>query len=130
MHDLAIVASGREDGNADYGLAAKWHEEAASYGFADSQFSLGILYEYGLGRPKDFAMAYQWFALAALSGDADAAKRRDQVMVKLDPSALAEAEHAVQAWRAKDLLPEVNEAPENSAWDMPAEEPNPALVTG
>jgi localization factor PodJL len=130
MHDLAIVASGREDGNADYALAAKWHEEAASYGFGDSQFSLGILFEYGLGRPKDFTMAYQWFALAALSGDADAAKRRDQVMVKLDQAALAEAELAVQAWRAKDILPDANEAPENSAWDMPVEEPNPALVTG
>jgi len=47
MHNLAVTASARDGGAADYALAAKWYGEAASYGLADSQFNLGILAEYG-----------------------------------------------------------------------------------
>ena len=69
----------RAGDKADYVLAAKWYGAAAAYGLADSQYNLGILAEHGLGTPKNLDAAYQWFALAAKNGDAEAAKRRDLV---------------------------------------------------
>lgn len=79
MHNLAVSLSGRESGTADYEGAAKWYEQAASYGLADSLYNLGILAEHGLGIPKDLSRAYTWFTLAAKAGDAEAAKRSEQI---------------------------------------------------
>ena len=45
--------------------------------------------------PEEPAEAYQWFALAAKSGDQEAAKRRDLIKLQLDPLPLAAAEQAV-----------------------------------
>ena len=56
MHNLAVSLSGRQDGDPDYALAAKWYGEAAAYGLADSQFNLGVLEEHGLGMPKNLAL--------------------------------------------------------------------------
>ena len=92
MHNLAVSVSGAQGNSADYGLAAKWYGEAASYGLADSQYNLGILAEHGLGMAKNIGAASQWFALAAKNGDTEAAKRRDLVKVQLDPKTLAAAE--------------------------------------
>lgn len=127
MHNLAIGASGREDTQADYEMSAKWHEEAASYGFTDSQFNLGMLYEHGLGRPQDMAEAYKWFALAALSGDAEAAKQRARLEPTLDNPSLARAVQAVRTWKARPPIAEANE-PNAAEWDAPAAEPNSELV--
>ena len=98
MHNLAVSLSGREAGNLDYTLAAKWYAEAAAHGLADSQFNLGILAEHGLGMQKSLADAYKWFALAATAGDAEAAKRKELIKLKLDAASLAAAEQAIAAW--------------------------------
>ena len=111
MHNLAVNLSGRESGTADYALAAKWYLETAFYGLADSQFNLGILAEHGLGMPTDLPEAYKWFALAAISGDAEAAKRRKLIKLKLNPDSLGEAEKAVAAWTARTPSPDANEVP-------------------
>lgn len=95
MHNLAVSLSGRESGNPDYALAARWYGEAAAYGLADSQFNLGILAEHGLGIAANLPEAYKWFALAAEAGDVEAAKRREQIKPKLDQAGLAEAEKIV-----------------------------------
>lgn len=57
MHNLAVSVSGAQGNSADYGLAAKWYGEAASYGLADSQYNLGILAEHGLGMAKNIGAA-------------------------------------------------------------------------
>ena len=44
-----------------------------SYGLADSQYNLAVLYENGMGVGKDMQQAYKWLLLAAKSGDKDAA---------------------------------------------------------
>jgi localization factor PodJL len=128
MHNLAIGASGRDNDQADYDFSAKWHEEAASYGFTDSQFNLGILYEHGLGRPKDLAEAYKWFALAALNHDAEAAKQRARLEAQLDTASLSRAVQAVKAWKAKKIIEEANDASGNAEWGTPPLAPNPELV--
>lgn len=128
MHNLAIGASGRDNDQADYEMSAKWHEEAASYGFTDSQFNLGVLYEHGLGRPKDMAEAYKWFALAALSGDVEAARQRDRLEAELDIQSLTRAVQAVKAWQARTMNAEANENSGNTEWHAPAPAPNAELV--
>jgi localization factor PodJL len=128
MHNLAVSVSGGQGNLADYSLAAKWYGEAASYGLADSQYNLGILAEHGLGMAKSLGAAYQWFALAAMNGDAEAAKRRDQVKAQLDPKTLAAAEQAVKGWKAKPALPEANAVAEPEGWVAQGETPTGALV--
>ncbi len=131
MHNLAVSLSSRQDGGTDYALAAKWYGEAAAHGLADSQFNLGVLEEHGLGMPKNPGAAYQWFALAANSGDQEAAKRRDLVKRELDATALATAEQAVAAWTVTQAATEANEIDEPQDWadatDASAT-PNIALV--
>ena len=115
MHNLAVAVS-RESGTADYALAAKWYQEAASYGLADSQFNLGVLAEHGLGMPKDLVRAYHWFALAAMTRDPEAIKRRDSLKAALSIIGAAEADAAVKAWRAKPANPEANRVLEQADW--------------
>jgi len=100
MHNLAVLAASRSP-TGDYETAARWFKAASEYGLADSQFNLAVLYENGMGVPKDLQQAYKWLVLAAKSGDADAAGRRDEMKTKLDPSALAAAEAEIAAWRPK-----------------------------
>ena len=50
-----------------------------------------MLHENGLGVPKDAQLAYKWFELAARSGDAEAARRRDEAKARLSAADLAAA---------------------------------------
>lgn len=128
MHNLAVNLSSGAN-TADYAAAAKWFAEAAAYGLADSQFNLGILTEHGLGTTKNLVEAYKWFALAAKSGDAEAAKRRDAVAAQLDPASLAEAGKALTSWTAKQAPAEANEVAETEDTADAAATPNTALVS-
>ena len=78
---------------------------------------------------KNIGAASQWFALAAKNGDTEAAKRRDQVKVQLDPKTLAAAEQVVTSWQAKPAVAEANGVVEPAGWDMPGETPTASLVT-
>jgi localization factor PodJL len=129
MHNLAVNLSGRESGNPDYALAAKWYGEAAAYGLADSQFNLGILAEHGLGISVNLTEAYKWFALAATGGDAEAAKRRDQITPRLGETGRAEAEKLVAAYAPKQPLPEANDVVELAEWTEVSSTPNASLVS-
>ena len=70
---------------------------------------LGILYESGLGVPASNTEAYKWYALAARSGDKDAARRRDIVRNKLEPQSVKAADALVIQWRAKAVEAEAND---------------------
>ena len=88
MHNLAVMnAEGAGGGKPDYAEAAQWFRKAGQLGIRDSQFNLGILYARGLGVPQDLVQSWLWFSLAAQQGDADAAKKRDEVAAKMDVSA-------------------------------------------
>ena len=127
MHNLAVSASAGDQ--ADYVLAAKWYGAASGYGLADSQYNLGILAEHGLGMPKNLTAAYEWFALAAKNGDAEAAKRRDLVKAQLDAKPLATADQTVKSWQPKPAIAEANEVAQPEDWAAQAEAPNGSLIT-
>jgi localization factor PodJL len=99
LHNLAVLYAEGIDGKP-YQTAARWFRKAADYGVTDSQYNLAILYARGIGVEQNLAEAYKWFALAARDGDAEAAKKRDEVRARLDPQALKSALDAVQAWKA------------------------------
>ncbi|MCZ0738091.1 tetratricopeptide repeat protein, partial [Phreatobacter sp. AB_2022a] len=102
MHNLAVMfAQGALSERPDYRTAAQWFRRAAEHGVTDSQFNLGILYARGLGVDQSLAESYKWFALAALGGDQDAAKKRDEVAARLDQQTMVAARLAVETFQVK-----------------------------
>ncbi len=92
MHNLGVLAA--EGGKPNYTSAALWFGKAAEYGIRDSQYNLAVLLARGLGLPKDLVKSYTWFAIVAAAGDADAARKRDDVAARLTSSELAAANAA------------------------------------
>lgn len=118
MHNLAVLLAEGADGRPDYAAAAELFRKAAELGVRDSQFNLAILLGRGLGVEQDMTQAYTWFAVAARQGDADAAKKRDEVGAKLTPVDLAAGRSASEAWKPKTPDPAANEvAAPAEGWD-------------
>jgi localization factor PodJL len=92
MHNLGVLAA--EGSKPNYTSAALWFGKAAEYGIRDSQYNLAVLLGRGLGLPKDLVKSYTWFAIVATAGDADAARKRDDVAARLTSSELAAANAA------------------------------------
>jgi localization factor PodJL len=112
MHNLAVMnAEAAAGGKPDYGEAAQWFRKAGQFGIRDSQFNLGVLYARGMGVPQDLVQSWLWFSLAAQQGDADAAKKRDEVAAKMDPSAVGAAARALAGFKVSTPSPAANEAP-------------------
>ena len=97
MHNLAVIGAAR----SDYATAAKWFTLAADFGLTDSQVNLAVLFQSGLGVPKDLTRAYKWLALAVRSGDQEAAARLSQVKARLSLAELEAADAMLAAWRAR-----------------------------
>jgi localization factor PodJL len=98
MHNLAVLYAEGIDGKPDYKAASEWFRKAAGHGVTDSQYNLAILFARGIGVQTNLVESYKWFALAAANGDSDAAKKRDEVAARLDPTTLATAKLQVQAF--------------------------------
>lgn len=86
-----------------YREGAHWCLRAANQGNGEGQYLLGLLYNKGQGVPEDFVEAYKWLNLAA--SRASGPKRefsyriRDNIVTKMSPSQLAEAQARAMAWR-------------------------------
>jgi localization factor PodJL len=108
MHNLGVLMtqSGKQD---ELKPALGWFERAAEHGVRDSQYNLGIMYARGFGVPVDLAAAYKWFSVAAVGGDADAGKKRDEVGKALDPASLSAAKMAAETFKPKTPDPAANE---------------------
>jgi localization factor PodJL len=89
----------------------RWYNEAAEAGLKDSQFNMGILLARGIGTKPDPAGAFKWFALAAAQGDAEAAKKRDELAGRLSAADLMAARASVEQWRPRSVDPVANQAP-------------------
>jgi localization factor PodJL len=107
MHNLAVLYAAGLDGRPDYAAASQWFRRAAAHGIIDSQYNLAILYARGAGVERNLAESYKWFALAAKGGDKDAARKRDEVAVRLDPKQLESAKLNAEAFVA---VPQPDEA--------------------
>lgn len=62
----------RRFGPSGYSGAARLYKRAADGGYAPAQNNLGVMYEEGLGVPKDDKVAARWYRLAAEQGEAHA----------------------------------------------------------
>jgi localization factor PodJL len=107
MHNLAVLYAAGLDGKPDYAAASQWFRRAAVHGIIDSQYNLAILYARGDGIERNLAESYKWFALAAKGGDKDAARKRDEVAVRLDPKQLESAKRNAESFMA---VPQADEA--------------------
>ena len=126
MHNLAVLYAEGIDGKPDYKTAADWFRRAAEYGVADSQYNLAILHARGIGVDQNILESYKWLALAALQGDNDAAKKRDEIAAKLDAGSLATARAAVQSFTAQQQPEDaVTVAAPPGGWDRPAADSAP-----
>ena len=111
-------------GAPNYAEAAKWFRKAAELGVRDSQYNLGILYARGLGVDKDLRQSCLWFSLAAQQGDADAAKKRDEIAGQMDPASLASAVEALMKFKPVKPDPAANDvATPPGGWDKAAAAP-------
>jgi TPR repeat protein len=107
MHNLGVLAA--EGGKPNYTSAALWFGKAAEYGVRDSQYNLAVLLARGLGVPKDLVKSYTWFAIVAAAGDADAARKRDDVAARLTSSELAAANAAAAGFAPRPADHAANE---------------------
>lgn len=104
MHNLAVItAEGATNGKPNYATAVSWFRKAAALGIRDSQYNLAILTARGLGTTQDLPESYMWFSLAALQGDVDAGKKRDEVAKQLDAPTLASAKERVEGFKPQPL---------------------------
>jgi TPR repeat protein len=56
-----------------------WLRKAAAQNFAAAEYDLGVVYETGMGVPKDLNSAKSWYKKAADQGYADAKTRLNQL---------------------------------------------------
>ncbi len=57
--------------SGDFGTALRLWRPLAEQGDVAAQFSLGLMYAYGQGVPRDYAEAMKWYRRAADAGDAN-----------------------------------------------------------
>jgi localization factor PodJL len=72
-----------------------------------------------MGLTQDLGQSWLLFSLAAQQGDADAAKKRDEVAAKMDAKAIAAAGAALANFHAATPSPAANEVPTPpGGWDV------------
>ena len=67
-------------------------------GVAEDFFRLGMMYSTGAAVPADMVSAHKWFNIAALRGDAEAARLRREVAEEMSESEIAAAQRAARDW--------------------------------
>jgi TPR repeat protein len=94
----------------DYTEAENWYGRAADQGLAIAQFAIGALYARGEGVPENVVRAYMWLSLsAAHAADIPGAQKlarkaqelRDEVVQKMTPEQVLEAEQLAREWKPK-----------------------------
>ena len=90
----------------NYALAAEWYRKAAEHvpdlgGAGQGRNQLGLLYEGGLGVPKDYVQAYMWLSLA--NNETNLAGIRSEMSAEQ----ILEAERLTQEWRSRHPEPKI-----------------------
>ena len=86
--------------------AMRWYRLAAEQGHADAQWSLGLMYEVGVGVPQDYVAAHVWLNLSASRrNSADSNRKlvihdRDRVAGKMSADQFAKAQCFAREWDA------------------------------
>jgi TPR repeat protein len=82
----------------DYVGAASWFEQAAEQGDNEAQFLLGRMHYDGNSLSIDNVTAYQWFAIAAQTGQPVASRYRDGLAAKMTETQITEGARRAAAW--------------------------------
>ena len=61
-------------------------------------FDLGMMYSVGRTVPVDYVTAHKWFNLAAMQGNREAARLRQEVAQQMSTADIAAAQRAARAW--------------------------------
>lgn len=65
---------------------------------ADAFYQLGMMYSVGNSVPTDFVVAHKWFNIAAMKGNKDAIRLRQEIAAGMSPAEIAAAQRAARAW--------------------------------
>ena len=65
---------------------------------ASTLFDLGMMYSVGRSVPVDYITAHKWFNLAAMQGNRDAARLRQEVAEQMSNAEIAAAQRAARSW--------------------------------
>ncbi len=68
---------------------------------ADVYFELGMMYATGRSVPADLVSAHKWFNIAAMRGNAEAARLRREIAAEMSDAEIAAAQRAARDWFAK-----------------------------
>lgn len=77
--------------------AADW---GAQSGSSDALFELGLMYCSGRDVVLDLVEAHKWFNLAALKGNAEAKRYRQEISLELTRADVARAQKRAREWLA------------------------------
>ena len=65
---------------------------------ASTLLDLGMMYSVGHSVPIDYVTAHKWFNLAAMQGNRDAARLRQEIAGQMSEIEIAAAQRAARAW--------------------------------
>ena len=85
----------------DNAKALAWYSKAAEQGHAIAQYDLGLMYSEGKSVPQDYVEAHKWFSLAAAQGVRMATDFQKDIIRKMTPAQIAEAQRLAREWKPK-----------------------------
>ncbi|AOT07808.1 prolyl oligopeptidase family serine peptidase [Pseudoalteromonas luteoviolacea] len=94
----------------NYDLAVRYNERAAEFDNGEAFYNLGVLFEQGLGRPKDLVKAKYYFAQGAQKGNRDAKVS----LAKLHFKGIGTEKNIVTAHKILSSITDVSEHREES----------------
>jgi TPR repeat protein len=65
---------------------------------AHTLFELGMMYSVGRSVPIDYVTAHKWFNLAAMQGNEEAIRLRQEIASQMSESEISAAQRAARAW--------------------------------
>lgn len=74
---------------------------AASRADAQDPFQLGMMYSTGASGPADMVSAHKWFNIAAMFGNAEAARLRREIAEEMSHAEIAAAQRAARDWMTR-----------------------------
>jgi TPR repeat protein len=72
--------------------------ETAAPDSAESFYQLGMMSSVGTDGAADLVSAHKWFNLAAMKGNRDAVRLRQEIAAQMSPAEIAAAQRAARAW--------------------------------
>jgi hypothetical protein len=64
----------------------------------EQMFELGLIHSTGRDGEPDLVAAHKWFNLAAMRGDREAARYRQEIALEMSGEDVAEAQRAAREW--------------------------------